>query len=76
MLYTKVCEDVLYTEPENLLVFALLGNGSDQIELGSNVYNICWLYTKSNDKIQAYGVLPQFHGHPTPRLPSKTPMLQ
>ena len=36
----KFCEDVtvLQTEPKDLLVFALLGNGSDQIELGSNVY--------------------------------------
>ena len=40
MLCNKVCEDVLHTEPKGLLVFALFGNGSDQIELGSNVYNM------------------------------------
>jgi hypothetical protein len=40
MLCTKVCEDMLRTEPKDLLVLALFGNGSDQIELGSNVYNM------------------------------------
>ena len=37
---TKFCEDVLKIEPKYLLVLALLGNGSDQIELGSNVYKM------------------------------------
>ena len=40
MLCTKVRDDVLQTEPKDLLVFALLRNRSDQIELGSNVYSI------------------------------------
>ena len=48
MHQSKVCEDVLQTEPKDLLVFALLGNGSDQIELRGNVCNMELLFVQKN----------------------------
>ena len=78
MLCTKVCEDVLQSEsePDDLLVFALFGNGSNQIELRGNVCNVELLFVQKNQmKFKAYGVLPQSHGHSTPSLPSETPTL-
>ena len=57
MLCTKVYEDMLRTEPKDLLVLALFGNGSDQIELGSNVYNMELLTVqKKNQTITLKGI--------------------
>ena len=47
----KVCEDVLQTVPKDILVFTLFGNGSDQVELGGNVYNMELLVLQKNQTI-------------------------
>ena len=48
------CEDVFQSgsEPDDLLVFALFGNGSNQIELRGNVCNVELLFVlKKKDEI-------------------------